>query len=92
MAYDVIPTSERWEEIVNIQDENRQSRELRRYVYELENKVSSQESELNRLRRENKKYKKDILSLDIVKEAICKAKSEAYKDCNTDWSGLQGGF
>ena len=55
MAYDVSPTSERWEEIVNIQDENKQGRELRKYVYELENKVSSYEYELRELRRENKK-------------------------------------
>ena len=65
---------------------------LRRYVYELERQVGSEQSELERLRKENKKLKKDILSLGVVKEAIIEAKSEAYRDCNTDWSGLQGGF
>ena len=92
MAYDVSPTSERWEEIVNIQDENKQGRELRKYVYELENKVSSYEYELRELRRENTNMKKDILSIKVVKDAINNAKSEAYSECNTDWSGFQGGF
>ena len=92
MSYDVSPTSERWEEIVNIQDENKQGRELRKYVYELENKVSSYEYELRELRRENKNMKKDILSIKVVKDAINNAKSEAYSECNTDWGGLQGGF
>ena len=92
MAYDRIPTSDKWREIANIQDENSQSRALANYVYDLEQKVYSQESALVRLRRENKEYKKEILSLSIVKDAINNAKSEAYKDCNTDWSGLQGGF
>lgn len=92
MAFDINPTSERWEEIVNIQDEKSQNRAIRRYVYELEQKIFSQERELERLKKENKKYKKDILSLNIVKDAIRKAKSEAYKEYNTDWSGMQGGF
>ena len=92
MAYDVSPTSERWEELVNIQDENQQGRELRKYVYELENKVSSYEYELRELRIENTNMKKDILSIKVVKDAINSAKSEAYSECNTDWSGLQGGF
>ena len=92
MAYDVSLTSERWEEIVNIQDENKQGRELRKYVYELEHKVSSYEYELRELRRENTNMKKDILSIKVVKDAISNAKSEAYSECNTDWSGLQGGF
>lgn len=92
MAIDVEPTSERWREIVEEKDENKQGRMLRRYVYELERQVDSEQSELKRLRKENKKLKKDILSLSVVKEAIREAKSEAYRDCNTDWSGLQGGF
>lgn len=92
MAYDVEPTSERWREIVEEKDENKQDRMLRRYVYELERQVDSEQSELERLRKENKKLKKDILSLSVVKEAIREAKSEAYRDCNTDWSGVQGGF
>ena len=92
MAYDIEPTSERWREITEEKDENKQGRMLRRYVYELERQVGSEQSELERLRKENKKLKKDILSLGVVKEAIREAKSEAYRDCNTDWSGLQGGF
>lgn len=92
MAIDVEPTSERWKEIVEEKDENKQGRMLRRYVYELERQVSSEQSEFERLRKENKKLKKDILSLSVVKEAIREAKSEAYRDCNTDWSGVQGGF
>ena len=36
--------------------------------------------------------KKDIFSIKVVKDAINNAKSEAYSECNTDWSGLQGGF
>lgn len=92
MAYDVEPTSERWREIVEEKDENKKGRMLRRYVYELECQVGSEQLELERLRKENKKLKKDILSLSVVKEAIREAKSEVYRDCNTDWSGLQGGF
>lgn len=92
MAFNVNPTSEKWEEIVNIQDEKSQNRAITRYVYELEQKIFSQECELKRLKKENKKYKKDILSLEVVKDAIRKAKSEAYKECNTDWNGIQGGF
>lgn len=92
MAIDVEPTSERWREIVEEKDENKQGRMLRKYVYELEHQVGSEQSELERLRKENKKLKKDILSLSVVKEAIREAKSEAYRDCNTDWNGLQGGF
>lgn len=92
MAIDIEPTSERWREIVEEKDENKQGRMLRKYVYELERQVGSEQSEIERLRKENKKLKKDILSLGIVKEAIREAKSEAYKDCNTDWNGLQGGF
>lgn len=92
MAIDVEPTSERWREIVEERNEITQGRMLRKYVYELECQVGSEQSELERLRKENKKLKKDILSLSVVKEAIREAKSEAYRDCNTDWSGLQGGF
>ncbi len=92
MAFDVIPTSERWEKIVNIQDEKLQNRAINKYVYELEQKVFSQESELRELRRRNKEYRKDILSLNIVKDAIRKVKNEAYKECNTDWDGMQNGF
>ncbi len=65
---------------------------LRKYVYELENQVGSESYELEKLRKENKELKKSILSLKVVKEAIRDAKSEAYRECNTDWSGLQGGF
>ena len=92
MAYDVEPMSERWREIVEERNEITQGRMMRRYVYELEHQVGSEQLELERLRKENKKLKKDILSLGVVKEAIREAKSEAYRDCNTDWSGLQGGF
>ncbi len=88
MAIDVEPTSEKWREIIEEKDENKQSRMLRKYVYELEHQVGSKTYELERLRKENKKLKKDILYLEVVKEAIREAKSEAYKDCNTDWSGM----
>ena len=91
MAYEVEPTSERWIDIINTQDEVSQARKIRTYIYELERKVSSQESEIKRLKEDNKKFKKHILSLDVVKEAISKAKSDAYYECNTDWSGFQGG-
>lgn len=70
----------------------RNSRAIRRYVYELEQKVSSQESKIRELKRKNEQYKKNILSLNVVKDVIREAKSEAYKECNTDWSGMQGGF
>ncbi len=92
MAIDVEPTSEKWRKIIEEKDENKQSRMLRKYVYELENQVGSESYELEKLRKENKELKKSILSLKVVKEAIRDAKSEAYRECNTDWSGLQGGF
>ena len=89
MAYEVEPMSEKWKDIINTQDEVSQARKIRTYIYELEKKVYSQENEIRKLKEENKKFKKQILSLDVVKEAISKAKSEAYSDCNTDWSGFQ---
>lgn len=88
MAFDVEPTSERWTEIASIQDEIKQSRELRRYVYDLENKIHSYESKIAKYEKENKKYKKEILSLEIVQNAI----EEEKKNCNSDWSGFQEGF
>lgn len=92
MAFDVEPTSGRWREIVEEKEENKQSRMLRKYVYGLEHQVESEMYELKILRKENKQLKNSILSLKVVKEAIREAKSEAYKECNTDWSGMQGGF
>lgn len=89
---DVNPTSQRWREICEITDEDSQNRALRRYVYELENKVHSYESELKTLREENKQVRKDILSMKIVQDAIKKAEHEEFSRYNTDWSGLQGGF
>lgn len=89
---DVNPTSDRWREICEITDEDSQNRALRRYVYELESKVNSYESELRQLRKENKQIKKDILPTSIVKEAIDKARHDVYAEDNTDWSGLQNGF
>lgn len=89
---DVNPTSQRWQEICEITDEDSQNRALRRYVYELKNKVHSYESELKTLREENKQVRKDILSMKIVQDAIEKAEHEEFSRCNTDWSGLQGGF
>lgn len=91
MAYEVEPTSERWRDIINTQDEVSQARKIRTYIYELERKVSSQESEIRGLKEENKKFKKQILSLDVVKEAIEKAEHDEFVRCNTDWSGYQGG-
>ena len=90
MAHEVEPMSEKWQDIINTQDEISQGRKIRTYIYELEKKVYSQENEIRKLREENKKFKKQILSLDVVKEAISKAKSDAYRDYNADWSGFQG--
>ena len=90
MAYEVEPMSEKWQDIINTQDAISQGRKIRTYIYELEKKVYSQENEIRKLREENKKFKKQILSLDVVKEAISKAKSDAYRDYNADWSGFQG--
>ena len=91
MAYDVVPTSKEWKEIMNIKDEDSQSRCINRYVYDLENQINFQELEIKSLNNELKKIKKQVLALDLVVEAVRKAKSEAYSDCNTDWSGFQGG-
>ena len=98
MAYDVSPTSERWEEIVNIQDENKQGRELRKYVYELENKVSSYEYELRELRRENTNMKKDILingysTLSTLEESYdCIESSPEEEYLNTILFYMQNGI
>lgn len=54
-------------------NEDSQNRTLRRYVYELESKVHSYESELKALREENKQVRKDILSMKTVQDAIKKA-------------------
>lgn len=89
---DVNPTSQRWREICEITDEDSQNRALQRYVYELENKINSYESELKTLREENKQVRKDILSMKIVQDAIKKAEHEEFSRCNTDWNGFQGGF
>lgn len=70
---DVNPTSQQWREICEITDEDSQNRALRRYLYELESKVHSYESELKALRVENKQVRKDILSMKIVQDAIKKA-------------------
>ena len=89
---DVNPTSQRWREICEITEEDSQNRALRRYVYELENKVYSYESELKTLREEDEQVRKDILSMKIVQDVIKKAEHEEFSRSNTDWSGLQGEF
>ena len=91
MPYEVEPTSERWRDIVNTQNEISQSRKIRAYIYELEHKVDRQESKIKDLQRENEKFKKQILSLDVVKEAIREARNDEFEKYNTDWSGFQGG-
>lgn len=90
MAYEVEPTSERWRDIVNTQNEVSQSRKIRAYIYELEHKVDRQNSKIKDLQRENEKFKKQILSLDVVKEAIQEARHKEFDRFNTDWSGYQG--
>lgn len=89
---DVNPTSQRWREICKITNEDSQNRALRRYVYELENKVHSYEHELKILIEENKQVRKDILSMKIVQDAIKKAEHEEFSRCNTDWTGLRDEF
>lgn len=91
MAYDVTPTSEKWKDIVNTKDELSQARKINRYVYDLERQVSSQTSEIKKLTQELERIKKQVLKLDLVVEAVNKARSDTYRDCNTDWSGFQGG-
>ena len=59
---EVNPTSQRWKEICEIEDEQTQSRAIKRYVFELENKVSSYETESSNLRKENYDMRKNILS------------------------------
>ena len=91
MAYDVVPTSKEWEEIVNTSDEIEQSRKLNRYVYELEHEVSWQKARIRDLTKELQTMREQILSLTWVQEAVHMARSDAYHECNTDWSGFQGG-
>ena len=89
---DVNPTSQRWKEICEIEDEQIQIRAIRRYVFELENKISSYETESSNLRKENYDMRKNILSSKIVEDEIQKAKDDEWRKYNTDWSGMQEGF
>lgn len=89
---DVNPTSQRWKEICEIEDEQTQRRAIRRYVFELENKVSSYETESSNLRKENYDMRKNILSSKIVEDEIQKVREDEWRKCNTDWSGMQEGF
>ena len=57
----------------------------------MEHKVSYQEEKIRRLNSELQTMRKQILSLTWVQEAVRMAKSDAYHECNTDWSGFQGG-
>ena len=91
MAYDVVPTSKEWEDIINTDNELEQTRKLNRYVYDLEHKVSQQEARIRRLTRELKTMREQVLSLSWVEEAVRLAKSDAYHECNADWSGYQEG-
>lgn len=85
---DVNPTSQRWKEICEIEDEQTQSRAIKRYVFELENKVSSYETESSNLRKENYDMRKNILSSKIVEDEIQKAREDEWRKYNTDWSGM----
>ena len=89
---DVNPTSQRWKEICEIEDEQTQSRAIERYVFELENKVSSYETESSNLRKENYDMRKNILSSKIVEDEIQKAREDEWRKYNTDWSAMQEGF
>lgn len=89
---DVNPTSQRWKEICEIEDEQIQIRAIRRYVFELENKISSYETESSNLRKENYDMRKNILSSKIVEDEIQKARDDEWRKYNTDWSGMQEGF
>lgn len=89
---EVNPTSQRWKEICEIEDEQTQSRAIKRYVFELENKVSSYETESSNLRKENYDMRKNILSSKIVEDEIQKAREDEWRKYNTDWSGMQEGF
>lgn len=89
---EVNPTSQRWKEICEIEDEQTQSRVIKRYVFELENKISSYETESSNLRKENYDMRKNILSSKIVKDEIQKAREDEWRVYNTDWSGMQEGF
>lgn len=98
MAYEVEPISSRWREIVAEPDERKQSRMLRQYVYELEKKVGARHYELEDLKEENEKLKKDIqkiLSLNCVKEAINEkvkaAEENSFRYFNSRWDEGQGG-
>lgn len=92
MAIDINPTSQRWKEICEIEDENTRSRALRRYVFELEKQVHSYEAEISNLRKENKGIKEGILSTKFIQDEIEKAREDEWRMYNTDWSGMQEGF
>lgn len=89
---EVNPTSQRWKKICEIEDEQIQIRAIRRYVFELENKISSYETESSNLRKENYDMRKNILSSKIVENEIQKARDDEWRKYNTDWSGMQEGF
>ena len=80
------------EKICEIEDEQIQIRAIRRYVFELENKISSYETESSNHRKENYDMRKNILSSKIVENEIQKARDDEWRKYNTDWSGMQEGF
>lgn len=86
------PTSQRWKEICEIEDEQTQVRAIKRYVFELENKIHSYETESSNLRKENYDMRKNILSSKIVEDEIQKAREDEWRMYNTNWSGMQEGF
>lgn len=89
---EVNPTSQRWKEICEIEDEQTQSRAIKRYVFELEKQEHSYEAEISNLRKENYDMRKNILSSKIVEDEIQKARKDEWRKYNTDWSGMQEGF
>ena len=91
MPYDIEPKSKRWEEIINTPDVFSQGRKIRIYICELESKVSGQENEIRELQRKYERIRKQVLSLDIVKEGIKQAENNEFERCNNKWDGYQEG-
>ena len=95
MTYDKEPTGERWQEIVQCQDEIIQGRKLREYVSSLQDRISELESELEeskKTRQDNIQLRNLILKSDIFKKWLEEHDRNIYHDCYADWSGLQGGI
>ena len=95
MAHEIEPYSTpEWEQIINSDTYEQAFILCRRYIVKLQEQVRQAEhykTEYEKLKKSQPIYK-NIINPKIIREIEDRAKAEAYKECNTDWSGMQGGL